>query len=158
MNITDIKDPDQVQESDGETGESQSDIATEEPEQIKEPSELQKALEKYWWKKPTQECVQELIRKSSEYYQYITATGKMALWRLCFEQYHRGFITLGSVSRGGTEGELLNLPINEFRNIVEHVVGLTTHDKLAYEPQPVNNDYTTAAQITLSKGLLFKSN
>lgn len=154
MNITDIPDPDQVQEADGETGQDQSDISEQEPEQPKEPSELQKALEKYWWKKPTQECVQELIRKSSEYYQYITATGKMALWRLCFEQRNRGFITLGSVSRGGTEGELLNLPINEFRNVGDHVIGLTTHDKLAYEPQPINNDYTTAAQITLSKGIL----
>jgi len=52
------------------------------------------------------------------------------------------------------EGELLNLPINEFRNIVDHVIGITTHDKLAFDPQPVNNDYTTAAQVTLAKGIL----
>ena len=155
MNITDIPDPSPTLEGDGKTGETQQDIAGEDQEeQEPEQTELQKALAEYWWKKPTQECVQSLVKKGSEYYQYITATGKMALWRLCFEQYNRGFITLGSVSRGGTEGELLNLPINEFRNIVDHVIGLTTHDKLAFEPQPVNNDYTTAAQITLAKGIL----
>lgn len=153
MNITEIPDPESAA---AETGETQMDIASEETddEQTQEPSELQKALEDYYWKKSTQECVEALVKRSAEYYAYITATGKMALWRLCFEQYNRGFITLGSVSRGGVEGELLNLPINEFRNVVDHVIGLTTHDKLAFEPQPVNNDYTTAAQVTLAKGIL----
>lgn len=156
MNITDIPDPDPVLEGDGKTGETQSDIATDEADDEKEqePSELEKVLSEYYWKKSTQECVQSLVSRTSEYYQYITATGKMALWRLCFEQFNRGFITLGSVSRGGTEGELLNLPINEFRNLGQHVIGLTTHDKLAFEPQPINNDYTTAAQVTLSKGII----
>ena len=105
-----------------------------------EKSELNKQLDEYYWRKPTLECVQSLVRKVSEYYEYCNATGKMALWRMVFEQYNRGYITLGSVSRGGVEGELLNLPINEFRNIIDHVIGLTTQDKLAFEPQPVNND------------------
>ena len=156
MNINDIQDPDPTMEADGKTDETQQDIADEgsEEENQQEPDELRKQLAEYYWCKPTIECVQSLVKKASEYYQYITSTGKMALWRLCFEQYNRGFITLGSVSRGGVEGELLNLPINEFRNIVDHVIGLTTHDKLAFEPQPVNNDYTTAAQVTLAKGIL----
>ena len=153
MNINELPDK---EEQDEETGEDQQDIADEgsDEENSQEPDELRKQLAEYYWCKPTLECVQALVKKTSEYYQYITATGKMALWRLCFEQYNRGFITLGSVSRGGVEGELLNLPINEFRNIVDHVIGLTTHDKLAFEPQPVNNDYTTAAQVTLAKGIL----
>ena len=156
MNINDIPDTQAPETTDGETGQTQMDIASEgsDEETQQEPDELHKQLAEYYWIKPTQECVESLIQKCSEYYQYIVATGKMALWRLCFEQYNRGFITLGSVSRGGVEGELLNLPINEFRNIVDHVIGLTTHDKLAYEPQPINNDYTTAAQVTLAKGIL----
>jgi len=153
MLINDIADPVQAE---GETDETQMDIANEgsQDEQEGEKDDLRKCLEEYYWCKSTTECVQSLVKKCSEYYQYITATGKMALWRLCFEQQNRGFITLGSVSRGGVEGELLNLPINEFRNIVDHVIGITTHDKLAFEPQPVNNDYTTAAQVTLAKGIL----
>lgn len=146
-----------MNELDDKTEETQLDIADEGLEEEKpDPAqtELRECLKEYYWCKPTTECVQELVRRSSEYYQYITATGKMALWRLVFEQYNRGFITLGSVSRGGTEGELLNLPINEFRNIVDHVVGLTTADKLAFEPQAENNDYSTAAQITVSRCIL----
>lgn len=154
MNITDIPDPISDTE-DGETGETQKDIANDdELEEEQEPDELRKQIAEYYWAKPTQECIQSLVSRSNEYYNYINATGKMALWRMSFEQYNRGFITLGSVSRGGTEGELLNLPINEFRNLADHVIGLTTHDKLAFEPQPVNNDYTTSAQVTLSKGIL----
>lgn len=139
------------------TGQTQMDIANQDEDvddQDPTQDELRIQLAKYSWNKPTDECIQDLISRSNDYYQYILATGKMALWRLVFEQYNRGYITLGSMSRGGTEGELLNLPINEFRNLVDHVVGLTTQDKLAFEPQPVNNDYTTAAQVTLAKGIL----
>lgn len=158
MLMDDIKDPEPTLQADGKTGQTQLDIANQDDdqdeEQEQEPDELQKALAEYYWKKPTLECIQSLVNRCSEYYSYILATGKMALWRLTFEQYNRGFITLGSVSRGGTEGELLNLPINEFRNLASHVLGLTTHDKLAFEPQPINNDYDTAAQVTLAKGIL----
>ena len=143
-------------ETGGPTGETQMDLASQDEQDQPEPekSELNKQLDEYYWRKPTLECVQSLVRKVSEYYEYCNATGKMALWRMVFEQYNRGYITLGSVSRGGVEGELLNLPINEFRNIIDHVIGLTTQDKLAFEPQPVNNDYSTAAQVTLAKGIL----
>ena len=141
---------DQPQETQLMIADQDDDADEVDPQQQK----LNDVMDEYWWRKETTECVQECIRKSNEYYQYILATGKMALWRLCFEQYNRGFITLGSVSRGGTEGELLNLPVNEFRNIVDHVIGLTTQDKLAFEPQPINNDYSTVAQVTLSKAIL----
>jgi hypothetical protein len=146
-------------DTDGPTGETQLDIANQgadddQPETDPVQDELRRCLDEYYWCKPTVECIQSLVRKTSEYYEYCNATGKMAMWRMVFEQYNRGYITLGSVSRGGVEGELLNLPINEFRNIIDHVVGLTTQDKLAFEPQPVNNDYTTAAQVTLAKGIL----
>ncbi len=158
MNITDIPDAETDIENPlpSATGQTQLDIANQDETEETDPvqDELRKQLAEYYWCKPTQECIETLQKRASEYYQYVTATGKMALWRLCFEQYNRGFITLGSISRGGTEGELLNLPINEFRNIVDHVIGLTTQDKLAFEPQPVNNDYSTVAQITLSKGIL----
>lgn len=146
--LTEKADKTQLDIADEQDGDDDADQI--DPQQQK----LNEVLDGYWWRKETTECVQECIRKSNEYYNYILATGKMALWRLCFEQYNRGFITLGSVSRGGTEGELLNLPVNEFRNIVDHVIGLTTQDKLAFEPQPINNDYSTAAQVTLSKAIL----
>lgn len=156
MNIESILDAPEEMNGDGETGQTQLDIAQDGAEDAhdKDQDELRKQLAEYYWCKETKECVESLVTKTNEYYAYLNATGKMALWRLVFEQYNRGFITLGSISRGGTEGELLNLPVNEFRNIVDHVVGLSTQDKLAFEPQPINNDYTTAAQVTLSKGIL----
>jgi len=103
MNINEIPDAETATEETDDTLESEP-----ETEENTEQDELRKQLAEYYWCKPSDKCVQSLVKKISEYYQYVTATGKMALWRLCFEQYNRGFITLGSVSRGGTEGELLN--------------------------------------------------
>lgn len=155
MNINDIPDTESLQQSNGETGDTQMDLANiDDMEETQEPDELRKQLAEYYWTKSPQECVQALISKQNEYYSYLNATGKMAMWRMSFEQYNRGFITLGSTSRGGIEGELINLPINEFRNLIDHVVGMTVQNKLAFECQPINNDYSTAAQITLAKGIL----
>lgn len=153
MNPADMPDT-EMDEDAGETGETQLDVIDADDGQSPEQDELRKQLQKYFWCQDTGECVKTLVTRANDYYSYVNATGKMALWRLCFEQYNRGYITLGSISRGGVEGELLNLPINEFRNIVDHVVGITTENKLAFEPQPVNNDYSTAAQVTLAKGIL----
>lgn len=161
MNILDIPKPGQEngakeRPENGETGETQLDVSNRDEADERDPAqdELREVLEDYYWLKETSECVKHLVDRCTDYYEYLSATGKMALFRLCFEQWVKGLTTLGSVSRGGTEGELLNLPINEFRNIGMHVVSMTTEEKLAFEPQPVNNDYSTAAQVTLSKGIL----
>lgn len=132
-----------------------SDVSVSEPqmEQDKQ-TDLQKALKDYWALKPSKECVNDLISKANRYYNYITSTGKLAMWRLCFEQYNRGFITLSSISRGGIEGELVQLPVNEYRNILQHVLTLTTKEKVSFEPQPTNSDYKTGAQVTLARGIL----
>lgn len=115
---------------------------------------LKEAMVNYWATKPSRECVEALISKANNYYNYINATGKMAMWRLSFEQYNRGFISLASISRGGIEGELVNLPLNEFRNILQHLLTLTTKEKVAFEPQSANSDYKTGAQVTFSRDVL----
>jgi hypothetical protein len=161
MLMTDIPLPNQAngrekieRPEDGETGKTQLDIAQgQDQEDDASQDELRDVLSKYGWTKDTKECIEFLVDKQTEYYEYVTATGKMALWRLCFEQWVKGLISLGSISRGGSEGELLNLPINEYRNIGMHVVRLATQEKLAFEPQPINSDYSTAAQVTLAKGI-----
>lgn len=140
---TPVQDPTPVSEQVMETQEQQQ------PE-----NKLREALKDYWALKPTRECVTSLVKKARQYYGYLNATGKMALMRLVYEQYNRGFITLASMSRSGIEGELINLPINEFRNLADHVIGLTNQEKLAFESQPVNNDYSTSAQVTLADSIL----
>lgn len=146
MNIMDMPSP-----TDAPPQEDTPDLEQNDPV---EKNDLQEVLKDFWATKPTTECVQMLVKKASAYYEYVSATGKMALWRLCFEQYNRGYVTLGSISRGGVEGELVNLPINEFRNIADHIIGMTTQEKLAYEGQPINNDYQTAAQVLVAKGII----
>lgn len=116
---------------------------------------LQTILQReYWAVKPTKDCVDSLIKKANIYYNYVNATGKLAMWRMSFEQYNRGFLTMASISRGGIEGELIHFPVNEFRNALQQKLTLTTKEKVAWEPQPTNSDYKTGAQITLSRNIL----
>lgn len=117
-------------------------------------SELEDVLKDCWILKESKECVEDAQTKASQYYNYIAATGKLALWRSTFQQYNRGLLTLGSISRNGIEGELINFPVNEFRNILDHKRAMTTEQRVSFQPQPVNSDFTTGAEITLAKGIL----
>lgn len=133
---------------------TQNQTPVEDQDDALPQSELQQALQKYWALKPSKECVEECIKKSNTYYNYLCATGKMSMYRLSFEQHNRGYVTLASISRNGVEGELLNLPVNEFRNIILHLLELTTKEKVQFEPQGNNSDYTTGAKVTFSRDVL----
>lgn len=153
MNFEDLPGPEK-ESSEVDPNQNKTETPVEDKEDALEPSQLQKALQKYWAVKPPSECVEECIKKSNLYYNYLSATGKMSMYRLAFEQYNRGFLTLASISRNGIEGELLNLPVNEFRNIMLHLLSLTTKEKVQFEPQGANSDYTTGAKVTFSRDLL----
>lgn len=142
---------DAVQAADTEPNQ---DLQSAQPETDPSQDALRDVLKEYWALKPTSDCIDEASKKVNSYYSYLNATGKMASMRGCFEQYNRGFLTLGSISRGGLEGELMHLPVNEFRSIGQHVINMTTQEKLSYSPQPINSDFKTGAEVTIAKSLL----
>ena len=110
--------------------------------------------EKYFACMSAEDCIDELGDKTDDFVKYITSTGRLYYWRNSFQQLNNGLFVMGGISRYGVEGELLNVPVNIFRNDLDYVVSMTTQERLDWEPSAANTDFKSQAQCTLSKGLL----
>jgi hypothetical protein len=101
-----------------------------------------------------EDCINELGDKTDQFVKYITSTGRLYFWRNSFQQLNNGLFIMGGISRYGIEGELLNVPVNVYRNDMDYVVSMTTSERLDWEPAAINTDFKSQAQCTFSKGLL----
>lgn len=54
----------------------------------------------------------------------------------------------------GEQGELVNMPVNHFRNLAQHIYVMITSSRPIMEPRAVNTDYKSSAQTILAKGIL----
>jgi hypothetical protein len=110
--------------------------------------------DKYFACMSAEDCIDALGDKTDDFVKYITSTGRLYYWRNAFQQLNNGLFIMGGISRYGVEGELLNVPVNIFRNDLDYVVSMTTQERLDWEPSAVNTDFKSQAQCTLTKGLL----
>ena len=113
-----------------------------------------KIAEMYFACKSAEDCIHDLGDKQEQFVKYITSTGRLYYWRNAFQQLNNGLFIMGGISRYGVEGELLNVPVNVFRNDLDYVVSMTTQERVDWEPAAINTDFESAAQCTFSKGLL----
>lgn len=59
-----------------------------------------------------------------------------------------------SISFGGEQGELVQLPINHFGNLARHIHVMVTSNRPVMEARAVNNDYKSKAQTFIANGIL----
>lgn len=59
-----------------------------------------------------------------------------------------------AISYGGETGELVNLAVNHYRNIAEHMLTMVTSTRPAFEARSVNTDSKSQIQTNLANGLL----
>lgn len=110
--------------------------------------------DKYFACKSAEDLIHDLGDKQEQFVKYITSTGRLYYWRNAFQQLNNGLFIMGGISRYGVEGELLNVPVNIFRNDLDYVVSMTTQERVQWEPAAINTDFESQAQCTFSKGLL----
>lgn len=58
------------------------------------------------------------------------------------------------ISFAGDQGELLNMPVNHYRNIAKHILNMTTANRPAIKTRAVNTDYKSVTQTVLADGLI----
>jgi hypothetical protein len=90
--------------------------------------------DKYFACMSAEDCINELGDKTEQFVKYITSTGRLYYWRNAFQQLNNGLFIMGGISRYGVEGELLNVPVNIFRNDLDYVVSMTTQERVDWEP------------------------
>lgn len=106
----------------------------------------------------------ELQGKVDDYYNFLTSSALVQLWRRSYYAYYGllisgagsgfGMFAIGTIIPSGLEGEVAKLKINHYSNLVDHQHVLVTQDRPALETRAVNSDSKSLAASYLADGVL----
>jgi hypothetical protein len=88
------------------------------------------------------------------FYMYIYTYGMLGLWRRSHYQYFSGFYSGGMMQVAGQDGELMELSVNDYRNLIQHLAILITSSDIKWDVRSINTDKKSQLQSLLVPGLL----
>ena len=109
---------------------------------------------KYFATADVEEIGSHLLKKIDAFSENLMLTGRARLLEKSYNQYYRSMETGGSSWMGGESEEFSHLSINHYRNLLQHLLVMTTSQRPAFEPKAINSDSKSAAQVILADGLL----
>jgi hypothetical protein len=115
--------------------------------------------EEYWAQLEKTEVCSELRKKIEDWYSHISTTGIFRRMRKCYLAYY-GFSSAGQghtsseVTYGGAQGELSLIKVNQLRNIVQHMLVMTTSTRPSMDARATNTDYKSLSQTVLANSIL----
>lgn len=99
-----------------------------------------------------------LIGKVDEWSNSLESNGFIEKLRSSYFAYHGAYyadVSSGhQVTFGGEQGELVNLPVNHYRNIAQHMLTMVTSNRPAMQARAVNTDYKSLVQASLANSIL----
>jgi hypothetical protein len=101
-----------------------------------------------------EELGKELEAKVNEYYENLSTSKRIDVWRKVYRTKYAGYYTKGGVLRKGRLQEKRKARVNHFKNILQHLVVMTINQRPAWDARAVNSDHKTYSQVILAKGLL----
>ena len=122
-------------------------------------AETYRNKETYWATMSKEDIGTELDKRIEDWYSQVSTTGIFRRVRKCYMAYY-GFSSTGSghtaseVTYGGVQGELSLVKVNHLRNIIQHMLVMTTSTRPAMDARAVNADYKSLAQTELANGIL----
>ena len=110
--------------------------------------------DQYFATQNTTEICGDLMRKVEDYFQYLTTSGRLTIWRRSYEYYYRGIFRGGRMARQGSENEYTTICVNHYRNLLQHLLNMTTQQLPALLPRASNTDFKSMAQTITATGIL----
>jgi len=103
-----------------------------------------------------EDAVGVLSRKALDWFDTINTNGYISKVKECWLAYHGAYFgTDGhTISFDGEQGELVNLPVNHFRNIGQHILTMVTSTRPSFQARSTNTDYKSLVQTNLANQLL----
>lgn len=112
----------------------------------------------YFASKPAEEAVPVLRDRADKWFESISSNNYLDKIRRCWLAYHGTYYddTDGghSISFGGEQGELVQIPVNHFRNIAQHILVMVTANRPNFQARSTNTDYKSLVQTKLANSLL----
>jgi len=116
------------------------------------------ASKDYFAARDGKECVSALRAKVDLWEDTLEATGYFNKLRDMYAAYHGAYYSsvgdAHQITFGGDEGELVEIAINNMRNLAKHMHTMMTSSRPAMETRAVNTDYKSLVQTQLANGLL----
>lgn len=116
---------------------------------------MKKSNDKYFAADDADVAVSHLMRKSREWFDCVVSYNHLDKIKKSWEAYHGYYFDKGhEITFGGEQGELVNLPVNHYRNIARHTLNIVTANRPAFQARATNTDYKSQEQVILANGLL----
>ena len=112
-------------------------------------------MEKYFAKESSDKTVGVLIEKSQKWFSGINDNMYIDNVKKSWYSYYGCYYTVNhEVSFGGESGELVNLAVNHYRNLAQHILVMVTSSRPSFNCRAVNTDRKSLLQAKLGNGLL----
>lgn len=114
--------------------------------------------DQYFAALPRDEIGPELMKRVQDWYTHISSSGVFSRMRKSYWAYYGyGNNTGGSSSdivSGGVQGEIKLVKVNHYRNLLTHILVMTTNNRPAMEARSINTDRRSLAQAILANSIL----
>jgi hypothetical protein len=112
-------------------------------------------MTKYFASDEAEKTVNMLDRKAKEWFETVLENNYIEKLKLSWNAYHGAYYSDGHrITFGGEQGELVNLPINHYRNIATHILNMVTANRPSFQARATNSDSKSEVQTELANGLL----
>lgn len=112
----------------------------------------------YFAAKDGKDLANNLLGKSDSFYNYLSNNAYLAKiadsWRFYYGMFQNDLDGAHKINFAGEQGELVNLPVNHYRNIGRHIIQMITANRPALEARAINTDARSLAQAYLANGVL----
>jgi len=109
----------------------------------------------YFGNADPEDLVNYLNRRSSDWFQSLTSSSYIYKVKNSWNAYHGMYYeNTHSISFGGDQGELVQMPVNHYANIAQNILTMVTATRPSFQAKAVNTDLKSQIQTTLANGLL----
>lgn len=112
----------------------------------------------YFAAKDAEHTARIVLGKADSFYNNLRANTYLEklskMWRAYHGAYGDNLGTGHEISFSGEQGELVQFPVNHFRNLAQHIYVMITANRPTMEARAINTDYKSLAQTYLANGIL----
>ena len=120
---------------------------------------LSQPSDTYFAAKPAKDAAGIVLAKAQSFFNLLRANAYLDklqnMWRAYHGAYTNDYMGYGHrVNFTGEQGELVQIPINHFRNLAQHIYVMITSNRPVMDARSINTDYKSYAQTILANGIL----
>lgn len=112
----------------------------------------------YFAAKDAKDAASVILGKADSFFDILESNSYLSklkdMWRAYHGSYSNYLDSSHKINFTGEQGELVQVPINHFRNIAQHIYVMITTNRPVMEARAVNTDYKSYAQTILANGIL----